>query len=100
MGDKLVRRTMHHAWPRLDSDRARIVLAYMAAHAMDSDQRPSYFGGWEALSIPLGYDEPDEAARRAVGRAVRELRQAGYITQNHQVSRTWKRRWWLQIPDR
>lgn len=100
MGHRLMQRAVLHAWPRLESDRARIVLVAMALHAMDSDETPAYFGGWEALSIPLGYSEPNETARRAVQRAVTELRDCGLITQNTQLNRTWKRRWMLSIPDR
>jgi hypothetical protein len=98
VGDQLVRRAETLVWPTLKTHPARIVLSAMARHAMDRDEQPAYFGGWQALAIPLGYTDHDETARRAVGRAIEELRRAGYIRQDRKTSRSWKRRWYLELP--
>lgn len=64
------------------SPRAKIVLARMCWHARDTpkDDTPArvYFGGWEALQL-LFPNATDTAAREAVKRSLRELRDAGLI---------------------
>lgn len=83
------------SWPHLP-DRAMRVLIRMAVTAMDDGVPPRYFGGWELLAHSLGCvwtaptplmsdderqeaERSTEAARRAVGRAVRALIQAGAV---------------------
>lgn len=97
MGDRLVRKVETELWPHLPNHPARIVLSAMARQAMDADENPAYFAGWEPLARALGYPQPEgnEAARRAVGRAVDDLRRAGHIRQDRSRSRSWKRRWQL-----
>ena len=67
-------------------DRSFTVLAYMALVALDRDDPPRYFGGWEQLCrVALGRVVPDDehgraAAEKSVQRAVRPLVRAGAIT--------------------
>lgn len=83
----------------LTSDRARLVLFSMALTAHDKDREPSYFAGSEFLAMGLGFADPaSEAAQKAVGRAVKELREAGLIVQDAERPRSWKRRYYLHLP--
>jgi hypothetical protein len=83
------------SWPHLP-DRAMRVLIRMAVTAMDDGMPPRYFGGWEVLAKSLGCvwtaptanmteqerreaERSTEAARRAVGRAVHALIEAGAV---------------------
>lgn len=51
----------------------------MCYTAKDTDSMPAYFGGWDTLALCLGYEEHSHAAENAVGRAIRQLTEAGYI---------------------
>jgi hypothetical protein len=53
---------------------ARVVLLRMCLTAKDSGEQPAlYFGGWRFLADGLGYTAYNDAARRNVGHAMREL---------------------------
>lgn len=77
------RKLMTQAWMvprrRLPAAAARLLLARMAYMAKDSEEQPAYFGGWDTLALCLGYEKFDHAADLAVGRAVRQLIESGYI---------------------
>lgn len=98
MGARLATRA-RLAFQSLKSDRARLVLQNMALTAMDNDGEPAFFGGSEFLALCLGFSEPrGPAAQRAVGRAIRELRDAGLIVMDEKRARSWKRRYVLRLP--
>jgi hypothetical protein len=82
------------------SDFAMRALIQMALTSLDRDDPPRYFGGWEATARALGRDVPEladeltgderreverqrENARRAVGRAVKELVAAGAVSRTN-----------------
>lgn len=81
---------------------AALVLVSMALQAKDTDVRPAYFGGWEPLAIVLGYiDDPrSDRAHQAVKRAVRELVTLAYVETDGLRPRSWKRKYYLTLPDR
>lgn len=58
---------------------ARIVLIAMAVLAHDQAHPPVYFGGWDYLAGALGHADYGPTGKRAVARAVAELRKAGVI---------------------
>jgi hypothetical protein len=67
------------------TDRALIVLTYMALRASDNDTRRGprcrYMAGWPYLQARVLPKTPDsEAARKAVNRAVRELVGYGLVS--------------------
>jgi DNA-binding transcriptional ArsR family regulator len=72
----------------------------MAAHALDADEQPVYFAGWEPLAVALGYPEPkpDSAAQRKVTRALKRLVDAGLIDADPSKPRHFKRRYRLNLP--
>lgn len=68
------------------SDRAALVLVYMATKALDTPSRDNprqvYWKGWEAIAREaLAYPEYDQntPAHQAVARAIRELIRRGLI---------------------
>lgn len=68
------------------TDRAMLVLVYMATKALDTPSRDNpaqvYWRGWEAIAREaLGYRTYDQntPAHQAVARAVRELNRRGLI---------------------
>ena len=74
------------------SCRAYRVLLRMAIKVYDEDSEPGaddeglYFGGWRALTVVLGYgviheDIPlPKTVENQIGRAIKELRDAGYLS--------------------
>lgn len=59
---------------------ARHCLVVMCLQAHDQGRRPGlYFGGWEALSVHLGYPTYDGAGKQAVKRAMAELSDAKLV---------------------
>lgn len=74
------------------SGRSYRVLMRMALVVLDEDSEPGaddeglYFGGWKGLTACLGYgiydrdDELPPRAERAIARAIRELKEFGYVT--------------------
>ena len=58
---------------------ARLVLIGMCNLAKDTDDPPTYYGGWARLSEGLGYRTYDGLAERATARHVAELRKHGLI---------------------
>lgn len=99
MGIHLVRHALVFAVPELVTDRARIVLLHMCAHAVDKDQRPFYSKGSASLALTFGAAENDAAAERKVSRALADLRAAGFITPDGpEQPRRWKRRWAITLP--
>jgi len=86
---------------RIKTKNARTVLTAMAAAAIDpgqGDKPPClYFAGWGPLALSLGYDVSSEedlapAAKRAVARAVAELKCAGLIVteRSRRVTQTYR----------
>jgi len=74
------------------SHRAKLVLVRMALVAMDDDEPPRYFAGWELLALTLGYDFPSrrsrmssddrkrrEVVRKYVQTVMRELKDARVV---------------------
>jgi hypothetical protein len=65
------------------SPRARVVLNAMALHALDTPSRNNpaavYWAGWPLLAGALGYLAYDGTSEEAVRRAVKELKDAGYV---------------------
>jgi len=90
MGSLYVTQYAAHGCPDISGSAFRVLMR-MAAVVLDEDSQPGandegmYFGGWKALTPVLGYgvtDDDDEippAAKRTITRAIRELRDAGYI---------------------
>ncbi|ALV44701.1 hypothetical protein MB46_03420 [Arthrobacter alpinus] len=73
-------------WRQLDHREARALL-YMANTALDKDDPPVYFAGWEAIASALGQD-PDsspDAAKRAAMRSLKALRLAGAVVSSGQA---------------
>ena len=63
---------------RLDHAPARM-LAFMAAKALDADERPTFYAGRDALAHSLGA-EPTNAGYRSVERAMSALMSAGAVS--------------------
>jgi hypothetical protein len=84
MGVRLLGRALEPSLTPI-SPAARLVLATMALHALDSqgrnpaDEPGLYWGGHAALAYAMGYPGFTPAARRHVTRAVAELTDAGRI---------------------
>lgn len=79
MGQGLITRVWSISRDRLPHQGARLVLVRMAQTALDDDDPPVYFGGWDTLALALGYDHYTHTADVTVGRAVARLVDAGLI---------------------
>lgn len=79
MGRILEARAWQTPRHRLPNPAARLILVRMAHTALDADDWPVYFAGWDTLALALGYEKYDHAAEIAVGRAIRQLTDAGLI---------------------
>jgi hypothetical protein len=66
-------------WAHLNH-RDQLALVFMANTALDADDPPRYFGGWEALARALGFDVSDERnAAEQVRRVLAALAKAGAV---------------------
>jgi hypothetical protein len=60
-------------WPDL-KHRDKVGLIFMANTALDADDPPVYWGGWEALGRALGFDPGDGTDERAAANASEQVR--------------------------
>jgi len=80
VGHNLIAQVWAISEQRLPSLAARLVLVRMAQTAIDDDDWPVYFAGWDTLALALGLeDNTGPRAERKVGRAIAELVEAGLI---------------------
>jgi hypothetical protein len=116
MGDQLMKRVVAD-WGDLPGNSYKVLMV-MAMTAMDKDEKPRYFGGWERLAVialrrrswPNHEDHSPEAerereaGRKRVAEAVRDLIKAQAIkTKTPAVKQILRAEYWLtldrEIPD-
>lgn len=77
MGARLAAQ-VYAQWSHLH-DRPFRLLVHMALTVKDATEKPTYWGGREAMADMLGARGTDESRRQTVKRAIRELTAAGAI---------------------
>lgn len=67
-------------WGHLVPDPAFRLLVFMALSTKDDDDPPTCWHAWQSLALGLGRRPPhDDSDRRAVGRAMKQLRDVGAV---------------------
>lgn len=112
MGSLYVLQYAAHGCPDISASAYRVLMR-MAVVVLDQDSEPGandegmYFGGWKALTPVLGYGVTDDddaipnAAKQTIARAIRDLREHGYIADPKRRDQRghWNRAYRLSLTD-